>query len=76
MTVSELVAALQGHPSDVRVVVPGYENGYDDITLVKEIAIVPTENAAWYDGRYSEADPSCAGQTETAILVYGRNQEA
>jgi hypothetical protein len=75
MTVGEVIAALQVHPLDARVVVPGYENGYDDVILVKAIAIVPTENAEWYDGRYSEADPSCAGQAEQAILVYGRNRE-
>jgi hypothetical protein len=75
MTVSELIAALQAHPPDARVVVLGYESGYDDITVVKEIAIVPAENPDWYNGRYDVPDPSGAGQAERAVLVYGRNQE-
>ncbi len=29
MTVSQLIAVLKGHPPDLRVVVNGYENGFD-----------------------------------------------
>ena len=32
MTVSELVECLQRFPSGLRVVVNGYEEGYDDLT--------------------------------------------
>ena len=32
MTVSELIAVLQTHPGDLRVVVNGYEEGYDDLS--------------------------------------------
>ena len=32
MTVEELIAILQELPSDLRVVVMGYEDGYDDLT--------------------------------------------
>ena len=32
MTVSELVECLQGYPGSLRVVVNGYEEGYDDLT--------------------------------------------
>ncbi|HSW62286.1 MAG TPA: hypothetical protein VLH56_03060 [Dissulfurispiraceae bacterium] len=40
MTVSELITALQTYPPDARVVVLGYETGYDDITRVKEIGYI------------------------------------
>lgn len=75
MTVNELIAALQGYPPDVRVIVLGYENGYDDITLVKQIAIMPEEKPEWYKGRYDDAPPEKADQAERAVLVYGRNEE-
>ena len=32
MTVGELTRLLQCHPRDMRVVVAGYEDGYDDLT--------------------------------------------
>ena len=32
MTAEELITILQEYPSDLRVVVNGYEEGYDDLT--------------------------------------------
>ncbi len=32
MTVSELIELLQEYPADLRVVVNGYEEGYDDLS--------------------------------------------
>lgn len=75
MTVSQLIASLQAYPPDARVVVLGYEEGYDDITLVKEIAIAPEEKPAWYRGRYDDAPTEKADLAERAVLVYGRNEE-
>lgn len=75
MTVSELISALQAYPPDARVVVLGYESGYDDITKVKDIAIVPEEKPVWYKGRYDDAPPEAAAQAERVVLVYGRNEE-
>jgi len=75
MTVNELIAALQNYSPDDRVVVLGYEDGYDDITRVKQIAIVTQEKPAWYIGRFDDAPPEKADQAEQAVLIYGRNAE-
>ena len=75
MIVSELIAALQSYPPDAQVMVLGYESGYDDVTEVREINIVPEENPAWYNGRYGDAPSKRASQAERAVLVYGRNRE-
>ena len=32
MNVAELIRILQTHPQDLRVVVDGYEDGYDDLS--------------------------------------------
>ena len=32
MTIDELIRLLAGYPSDLRVVVNGYEDGYDDLS--------------------------------------------
>ena len=43
MTVGELIEALKTHPGDLRVVVNGYEEGYDDLSsaqiCVRRIAL-------------------------------------
>lgn len=44
MTVGVLITTLQQYPPDARVVVLGYESGYDDITLIKQVAILPEDN--------------------------------
>ena len=75
MTVKELIAALQNYPPDTRVIVLGYEDGYDDITMVKQIAILPEEKPAWYIGRFDDAPPEKAAQAEQTVLIYGRNAE-
>lgn len=75
MTAKELIADLQNYPPDHRVVVLGYESGYDDITLVKQIAIVPENKPQWYKGRFDDAPPEKADQAIQAVLVYGRNAE-
>ena len=74
MTVSELITSLQTYPPAARVVVLGYESGYDDITKVKEIAVVPEENPMWCKGRYDDAPPETTAQAERVVLVYGRNE--
>lgn len=51
MTVEELIVNLNNYPKDMKVVVNGYESGFDDID---EICIekVYYENGAHYDGVY------------------------
>lgn len=39
MTIGELIRILESHPSDMRVVVNGYEEGYDDLSP-EQIAVV------------------------------------
>ena len=54
-TVGELIAALRQFPTDMRVVVPGVESGYDDVTQAARVVIVPgrrKRNA--YDGKHED----------------------
>ena len=39
MTVSQLIEVLRTHPGDLRVVVNGYEDGFDDLSA-KQISLV------------------------------------
>lgn len=75
MTVDELIKALMTFPPETRVVVRGYEGGYDDIPPPLDlIQIGPTpgftddRNGVW--GRWEDAD--CAEQgapTHSAVLI-------
>ena len=56
MIVSELIEELKQFPQDQRVVVPGYEDGFDDIRLLHSIRIKGFVPAAWYYGRYDKTD--------------------
>ena len=69
MTVNELIAELRKHPPETRVVVSGYEDGYDDITRFQVVSIAPKPNAKEYEGRLQDKD---AG--EPAVLLFGRGR--
>lgn len=62
MTVSELIEQLKNYPGDMRVLVPGYEGGYNDTGLkTKEIVFNFSKNDAWYYGphecvRFADTD--------------------
>ena len=44
MTVEELIQLLETYPPDLRVVVNGYEEGYDDLSP-EQVSVVP--NFIW-----------------------------
>ena len=64
MTVAELIRILEKHPPDLRVMVQGYEDGYDDLEAGDVIAGEASLNvySAWYYGRHEEV---LAGDKET-----------
>ena len=67
MTVEELIAILQEHPSDLRVVVDGYEDGYDDLspTQIRLTEVALNTGIERYVGVHGE--PSQAGP-ETVVV--------
>ena len=56
MTAGELMKLLGTLPPDMKVVVRGYEDGYNDIMQLKAVKIKPDENAAWYMGEYKDSE--------------------
>ena len=56
MTVREMIELLGRYPDDMRVVVSGYENGYDDLSP-GQIRVIPVVldygNHVW-DGRHGD----------------------
>ena len=71
MTVSELIEALRTHPGDLRVVVNGYEEGYDDLSP-GQISVVPialkTGVNSW-EGRHGEPGDAPGDVAESTRVV-------
>ena len=57
MTVQELIALLQEHPKEARVVVNGYEGGYCDVGEAVPLPIRLNVNSAWYYGPHENVYP-------------------
>ncbi len=71
MTAQQLIQHLQTLPPTTKIVVRGYENGYNNILQLKEVKIKPKANAHWYDGEFENSNDEDA---ITAIDLYGENQ--
>jgi hypothetical protein len=52
MTASELITFLQMQPPDIKIVVRGYEEGYNDISQLIPVNISEGKNSKWYYGEY------------------------
>ena len=71
MTVDELIRALAKYPPDLRVVVNGYEDGYDDVAAerisLKEIAL-DVGKESW-EGKHGDGDGlGRAGNNTTEVV--------
>lgn len=58
MNVGELIRILQTHPQDLRVVVDGYEDGYDDLSpgQLRLVKISLNAGAREWVGKHGDAD--------------------
>ena len=76
MTIGELIQILESYPLDMRVVVDGYEEGYDDLSP-EQISVMRillnTGTEAW-QGRHgdprdlSERPQNLAGSADALVL--------
>ena len=58
MTVGQLVRVLESYPQDMRVVVDGYEGGYDDLSLgqVSLVRIALNTGKHEWEGKHGDPD--------------------
>lgn len=71
MTAQQLIHHQQTLPPNTKIVVRGYEDGYNDILQLKEVNIKLNPNAYTWEGEYED---STATDAITAIDLYGENQ--
>ena len=73
MTAQELIQLLQALPPHTKIVVRGYEDGYNDILRLNEVKIKPKADAEGYDGEYIDTNDA---EATLAIDLFGVNQLA
>jgi hypothetical protein len=64
MNVGQLIEQLKNYPQDLRVVVRGYEGGYNDVDTFENLKIVLNYHEEWYYGKHEDAES-----------LYGNNAE-
>ena len=71
MTVSELIETLKAHPGDRRVLVNGYEGGFDDLSpeRVSLVRIALNTGVEDWEGQHGEADENPADAAPTVTTV-------
>ena len=57
MTVAELIRILQNHAADLRVVVNGYEEGYDDLSPEQLRVVTISLNTGEFPWEGTHGDP-------------------
>lgn len=71
MTVSELIEVLKTHPRDLRVVVNGYEEGFDDLSpgQISLVRIALNTGVEDYEGQHGyDWEPAARGREPATIV--------
>lgn len=79
MTVNELIEQLKNYPSDMSVVIPGYEGGYDNPSVCLDCVIFDTnwdgkDKVSWYTGRHDRDYDWNRKDGEPNVVVIGRGK--
>ena len=69
MTVKELIDELSKYPEDMRVLVNGYEGGFDDVSSIKEGVFNANFYTEWYYGKHEKTDKRSPYDFEGIILL-------
>jgi len=54
MNVGQLIEQLKNYPQDLRVVVRGYEGGYNDVDTFETLNLVLNYYDEWYYGKHED----------------------
>lgn len=80
MNVRELIETLSQFDPDTRVVVAGYESGFNDITQIQPCEIRLNVHQDWFYGSHAKADDAQVQQllsdapVVAAVVLTGENQ--
>jgi len=68
MTASELIRKLNDLPPETKIVVRGYENGYNDIIMLRKLTITVNKERMWWDGEFIDSNEA---QAVSAVELFG-----
>ncbi|MEI9479140.1 MAG: hypothetical protein WCO26_21560 [Deltaproteobacteria bacterium] len=69
MTVKELIEQLKQFPSKAPVLIPGYEDGWDEVFRIELKNVTRNPKARWYNGTWEEASKKASDFSE-AVLIH------
>ena len=74
MTAQELIQLLAQYPPDLRVVVNGYEDGYDDLSpeRIVPVKIVLNTGQHRWEGKHGDPDGPAEGADMVEALILRR----
>lgn len=70
MTVKELICMLHGLPSELPVVIRGYEHGVNDVDRIEQVKIQQDVNSEWWAGSHEVVDEDGI----SAIYIIGKEK--
>jgi hypothetical protein len=77
MLIKELIEELKKYPQDSRVVVQGYEEGYNDITAISQLKIALNVHKEDYYGAHENSKyVKTPAERADAVLLFGTNTNA
>ena len=65
MKIKELIELLHLLDPEMRVVVDGYENGYDEVCCARAVVVVPNPSPRNWEGEFVD----CNQNGETVVLL-------
>lgn len=68
MTTKELIEILKTYPEDMRVLIEGYEGGFDDVVKIEESVFNENVSTEWYYGDHERAKENAGYQFKGIIL--------
>lgn len=67
-TVKDLRKLLEEYPDDMRVIIRGYEGGFNDVRGIKTVEIKLNVHESWWMGKHDEPSHGEAAD-EKALLI-------
>lgn len=72
ITVFDLMTLLSEHDPNLKVLVPGYENGWDYLGALESTSVKPNNCTEWWDGDVINDN---SGQGELHLVLHRRPKE-
>ena len=74
MIVAELIRLLTQYSGDTRVVIRGYEGGYNDVKLLNPVELKLDHESSCYYGQHADAEYIRVRPDALAVELWGRNE--